>query len=336
VSAVSAVTAEGPPAAGGPQIGIFGRKADPQVVTLSEALAARGARPRVVDFFNFPRFNVGSMEGEGGAYDDINQPEPVDLGALELVHLRPACFVDEPADDAAALRDHYRRQLARLAFQLGLARTLARRVPVINPPGSFLFHRMKAHQHLLLLRHGIPTPEAVITQDEARARAFIRRHDGRVVAKPLASGAEVVLADEAFWAGDGRHLPARPFIFQRYVSGRSMRVYLLGGRIASAGELHYDPALVDWRERTTGATPWEPPPDLVAQLRRAVRLLELPCCGVDVEWDEATGRHYLLDLNPAALFVGWGRMLGLDTAGQLADYLLRVQAQGDPWLAVRE
>jgi len=329
------------PRATQPQIGVLGRKADPQVTALAAALEQRGATAHVVDFFNFPRFNLATLRERGAAtFDDVSQPAPVDLDVLDLVHLRPAVGSDlepgglPPLEGWAEVGEHYRRQIARLSFQLGLACALARRVPVINPPQAFLHHRTKAQQHLRLLRAGIPTPTAVVTCDAGVARRFIAAHDGQVVAKPLASGAEVVLADEAFWSGAGRALGARPFIFQRYVRGRSYRVYLLGGDVSSAGELFYDPALVDWRERTTGATPWEVPPSLAAELRRAVRLLDLPCCGVDLEWDEGTGRHYLLDLNPAALFVGWGHLLDIDAAGQLAGYLLEVADRGgEPWIS---
>jgi glutathione synthase/RimK-type ligase-like ATP-grasp enzyme len=316
-------------------VGIFGRRNDPQVTALQQALESQGARAHVVDFHAFPRFNLATI-GRGCQFDDIHRPQPIPVDALDLVHLRSACF-EELAPSAAAgmaaeqVTRHHREQGARLVFQLALARLLARRIPVVNPPGAFRFHRQKAHQHQLLVRHGIPTPAAVVTNDVRRARAFIEAHGERVVAKPLASGAEVVLADLAFLAANADRIRNRPFIFQRYVKGRSLRLYLLGGRIASMGVVHHDQRHVDWRERTERVERCEPDPELAHLARRAARLLDLPYCGIDVEEDAATGQRYFLDFNPSALFVGYGRLAGVDIARALASYLLAVVRRGQIW-----
>jgi len=140
-----------------------------------------------------------------------------------------------------------------------------------------------------------------------------------------------VMADDAFFAAQARRLAPRPFIFQQYVGGRSYRAYLLGGRVVSAGEILHDRAHVDWRERSRGATTVDLEPRLEEELARAVRLLDLPCAGVDIELDAPSGIYYLLDFNPSALFVGWGRMCGADVAAMIADYLLELAHGGRVW-----
>ncbi len=319
------------------RVGIFGRKADRQVTDLRDALAARGAAPVIVDFYNFPRFNLATVGEAACAYDDINLPRPAALEELDLVHLRGACFADlepdaTPADLAAVdIAAHYREQVARLSLQLGLARRLGRRVPVLNPPHAFLHHRRKAHQYALLARHGLPVPATLVTSDRASARAFCEAQPGGAVAKPLAGGAEVVLADEAFFADHAAGMARRPYIFQQYVKGRSLRAYLLGGRVVSMGELEYDRARVDWREHVTRAVPFSPTEELAARMARAARLLDMPYCGMDVEHDERTDRPYLLDFNPSALYASWARMTRTDMAGLLAAYLLGVAGGGGIW-----
>ena len=319
------------------RVGIFGRKVDRQVTDLRDALVARGAAALVVDFHNFPRFNLATVGADAFAWDDVNVPDTAALETLDLIHLRGACFADLSPDATPAeltapdIAVHYRRQVARLSLQLGLARRLARRVPVLNPPHAFLHHRRKAHQYVLLARHGLPVPDTLVTSDAASARAFCDAQPGGAVAKPLAGGAEVVWADPAFFADHVAGMARRPYIFQQYVKGRSLRAYLLGGRVVSMGELEYDRSRVDWREHVTRAIPHAPDEALAAHMARAVRLLDMPYCGMDVELDERTGNAYLLDFNPSALYASWGRMTNTDMAGLLAGYLLGVARDGDPW-----
>jgi [lysine-biosynthesis-protein LysW]--L-2-aminoadipate ligase len=321
------------------RIAILGRKIDAEVVALHAALAALGVEPLVVDFHNFPRFNLACL-GERARFDDAHVPAPIDLGALEAVHVRSACYDPWPdADDTdpgsrARLGRHGREQVAKLAFQASLASLLARRAAVLNPPAAFRFHREKGYQHALLRRHGIPTPEALVATDLEAARCFAASLGFRAVSKPLTGGAEVVVANDSYFAGCARARRSGPWMIQRLVRGRSVRMHLFGGEVASAAEILHDGARVDWRERTLGTAPFEPDAALAALAGRAVRLLDMPICGMDVEIDSATGRAYVLDLNPSALFVGYSRLTGIDMAARLARYLVSVvEHGGDAWFA---
>jgi len=317
------------------RIGIMGRRKDEHVRALAEALERAGATSVVVDFHPFPQLQLATV-AERATFDDLRQPGTVELGELDLVHLRTTCFADlddreELPSDGAEVGGYYRRELAKVAFQLALAERLSLRMPVLNPPASFRYHRQKAFLHQLLWRHSIPTPSAVGTADPGRAKAFVNGLDGRAVVKPLASGAEVVLADEPFFEDWSARELQRPYIFQQLVKGRSLRAYLLGGRLVSMAELHYDPRHVDWRERTQGVTQTTPPAELEAQMKQAVRLLDLAYCGLDIEWDEQTQRFYFLDFNPSALFLGYSRLAEVDLAQRIAEYLVDVARHGDPW-----
>ena len=317
------------------RIGIFGRRPDQHVRALAEALERAGATPVVVDFHPFPRLQLATVS-DRATFDDLRQPGTVELDELDLVHLRTTCFEDldpsgELPTEGAEVGAYYRREVTKVAFQLALAERLAQRMPVLNPPASFRYHRQKAFGHQLLLRHSIATPSAVVTADRSRAEAFVNGLEGRAVAKPLASGAEVVLADKAFFEDWAAREGQRPYIFQQLVKGRSLRAYLLGGRLVSMAELHYDPRHVDWRERTQGVTLTTPPAELEAQMKQAVRLLGLAYCGLDIEWDEQTQRFYLLDFNPSALFLGYSRLAEVDLAQRIAEYLVGVARHGETW-----
>lgn len=315
-----------------PIIGLFGRQGDPQVQTLAEALPRAGARPVVMDFHAFPRWNQASLGAEL-CFDDLRSREIHDLGDLDLVHLRTACFADLDPEaglpvDAPAVGRYYRQQVAKVAFQLALLEQLALDVPVINSPAAFRYHRQKAYQHQRLLAHSISTPSAVVTADPRCARAFVAALHGRAVAKPLASGAEVVMADEPFFDAWEARGAGRPYIFQQLVKGRAFRAYVLGGQLVSMGEIHYDQRYVDCRERTQRVSVYCPPPELEEQIRAAVRLLDMAYCGIDIEHDAHTKRFYFLDFNPSALFVGWSRLARVDMAQRIAQYLVAVVRRG--------
>ena len=321
-------------------VGVVGRKRDPQVKALAGAVRDLGARAEVVDFHNFPRFSLATVAHGAAALDDIHLPLPLDLTRLNVVHLRTVCFeeVVEPGDTppaaAARVAKHYRRQRAKVATQLALLRALSRRIPVINHPDSFVFHRSKAVQQHLLERAGVPVPRSLTTADPKRAEAFCSACPRGAVAKPQASGAEVVMADDAFFRRWQATHPRRPYLFQRYVKGASVRAYLLGGRCHSAGVVVHDARHVDWRQRTRRVEPLSLDPAVERMLARATRLLNLPYCGIDLEVQPHDGSVQVLDLNPSALFVGWSRLRQVDLAADLARYLVDVARHGDdPWFA---
>jgi glutathione synthase/RimK-type ligase-like ATP-grasp enzyme len=315
------------------RVGILGRAGNAEVCALRDALEREGATPTIVDFHGLPHLHTVTW-GDRFLFDDIKLRDPIAMRDQDAWHLRAAA--QEPMSDAAAaganretVARHHRKQVARLALQLGLARHLASRVPVINPPDAFRFHRQKAYQHTLLVRHGIPTPETVVTASVDEARAFVDRWGGRAVAKPQASGAEVVLADASFFETFALRSEGRPTMFQQYVRGSSYRAYVLGGRIVSMGHIVPEPGYVDWRERVRSVSRMRPSEVLARQVAEAVRLLDLPCCGVDIEHDEVTNNDYLLDFNPAAMFVAWSRRIGDDVPAEIARYLVACARTGE-------
>ena len=97
----------------------------------------------------------------------------------------------------------------------------------------------------------------------------------------------------------------RPFMFQQYVAGRSLRAYTLGGQVSSMGVVRSDEKRVDWRAGPVQVERVEPEEALKLQIAKAVKLLGLSFCSIDIEHDDSDGKYYLLDFNPGALFTGW-------------------------------
>jgi glutathione synthase/RimK-type ligase-like ATP-grasp enzyme len=312
------------------RIGLFGNRHDEHIKQLDHALREQNAEPVIVDLRAFPMLTLACFSArEGGRIDDIEQRGKTDLNGLQAALVRTLFFEDFPTEMASAVSarqvtTHYDEHLARLSFQKSLLLWLSRKVPTINPPHAHRYHMLKGLQHGRLMATGIPTPAAVVTSDIELARRFSREHGDLVVAKPQAGGAEVVRADDAYFAQNQRRIRERPTMFQQLVSGRSFRAYVLGGEVAASFELFHDRKHVDWRERTTAAKTCELEPDIIEHIRQATRLLQLPYCGIDLEYDARSERTYFLDFNPSALFVGASRMTGVNLAKAIASYALRV------------
>lgn len=307
-----------------PTIGIIGFKTDPHVQLLVKEIERQGSRAAIVDFYNFPRFNLLSI-GETASYDDIHINETVCFSTIDLLFIRNFAY---PFPANAGNRSQFIERGAgvrnNLAFQYSVVRMLENRIPVINNLDSTLFHRLKPYQHFVLKRHGVSVPQTLSTNNVEEIEAFLRKFPRGVIAKPGTSGAEVVMADRDFFEHNKEILRVRPFVFQQYVKGRSLRAYSLGGRIISIGEIVHDKRLVDWREKEIGIEPYEPDAALRAGIAGAVKNLNLVFCSIDLEYDAHTEQYYLLDFSPAPLFTGWSRTTKVNIAGKIADYLFGV------------
>ena len=307
-----------------PTIGIIGFKTDPHVQLLVKEIERQRARAVIVDFYNFPRFNLLSID-EAASYDDIHIDETVRFPSIDLLFLRNFAY-PFPANASNRLRfiEHSAGVRNNLVLQYSVVRMLEDRIPVINNLDSTLLHRLKSYQHFLLNAHGISVPQTLSTNNVEEIEAFLGKFPQGVIVKPGTSGAEVVMADREFFENNQEILKTRPFVFQQYVKGRSLRAYSLGGRAISIGEIIYDKRVVDWREKEIGVEPYEVKEALRAEIARAVKILNLVFCSIDIEYDTLTKKYYLLDFSPAPLFTGWSKTTKTNIAGEIADYLFRV------------
>ena len=304
-------------------IAIMGSKKDRHVTSLQLELEKRGCRVPCLDFKSFPRFSILNLFPDA-TYDDITVREILSLNKIDLLLIRniPMSIPQPVSRDSFIATTRLERNRTLLKYCTIAKYT--RKIPVVNTLEAAMYHRLKAYQYYILHRNGITVPKTLVTCSLSDARRFAEQFDDQVIAKPNASAAEVVMADERFFELNKAILPNRPFIFQQFVSGNSYRCYLLGGRVVSCGRLFFDRTHVDWREKVDRAEPCTLDSSVERELVRAVRLLQLAYCAVDIEYDRKTGKYYFLDFNPGGLFAGWSRTMGINMAAQIAEYLIEV------------
>lgn len=308
-------------------IGIIGQKKDPHVMALAAEIKKRAGKPVVIDFSHFPKFNLLALN-HISVYDDITVRDDIDSRDLDVIYIRNFGASRVRVNGKDDVRYHTSASSGVTALQFSFVNMMAARIPVINDLKAASFHRLKAYQYHLLRSKGFCVPKTCATNNRERAVKFIADEKRNAIVKPNASGAEVVKADQASFKQLTDVMPQRPFIFQQFVSGRSFRAYVLGGRIVSMGEIEFDRTFVDWRERVQRVIPYEPDKALRRDIEAAARTLQLAYCGIDIEYDNATGDYFLLDFNPSALFTGWSRLIQVNLAGQIADYLMEIIRNG--------
>lgn len=255
----------------------------------------------------------------------------IDLATVRAIWRRrpwPAARVScDPAFASAAAAQ------ARAAFDAVFCRLHdVHGVVVVNDPTRERVAEHKPLQLGLARRLGFVVPDTVITNDPARARAFIAGVEGegdRVVTKLLVPLSSTMRGDGPFVytstinADDVTALDSlrfAPQIFQRRVDKvLDVRVQVMGDVVvAGATPCTSD----DWRLDSTGRfSPW-PIDDLMADRCRALcRALGLVTGAIDLVVDDA-GAASFLEVNPAGEWGFLERDLGRGLPLALAGLLL--------------
>lgn len=282
-------------------VGIFGRRDDPQVVRAAEALEAEGGRALVVDLRAFPESLRISVSDERIAIGDAGEPASWYVRTVP----RRTLFSPEPGEPAEAER-RLRRLVAAERERHGFARGLlaelaARGATVVNPVECLEQHGSKLEQLARLRAGGVPVPRSTATNDPAQVRAF-RESAGRVVYKPLAGGALVRELGDADLAEQRLATLARaPVLFQELVPGVDVRAFVCDGRVVAAFAIVTDALDYRGREKEVDETELDEREDALAVAAAAA--LGMRFAGVDVK--RGPGGPVVLDVNPSPMFSGF-------------------------------
>lgn len=186
---------------------------------------------------------------------------------------------------------------------------------VLDPPERVRGAAHKPMQLSLARRLGLATPRTLITNDAARAHAFVTSCANGAVAKMLAgfpvyseSGEEQVVFTTALEAHHLERLEGlryAPMVFQERIAKQlELRVTVVGRQIfAAAVDSQATPgAEVDWRERGVALlrawTPYTLPADVEQKLAAYMRAIDMQYSAIDLIV-EPGGRHVFLEANPA-------------------------------------
>jgi glutathione synthase/RimK-type ligase-like ATP-grasp enzyme len=300
---------------------------DVDAIPVLDLLAARGATVQAIDLSDWPgraglAFDPGEGSGECWLLPRHGPPvRAADITAVWWRSTRP--FVTHPGlsagDTAFAVRQTWE------ALQGFWASLPAR---YVNQPWRNEIASHKAHQLPLAERCGLRVPQTLITNDVARAQAFVAAARGAPVIHKSLHATPVDwhptrLLTEAERA-DLSAVRLAPVILQEFVEGVDLRVYAVGDRLFAAEiDARATGSPEDFRTVFAEArvAPCALPPPVEAGVRRLMAELGIVYGAIDLRRRD-DGEHLFLEVNPAGLWRFVEERIGLPISGAIADLLL--------------
>ncbi|WP_020620292.1 ATP-grasp domain-containing protein [Paenibacillus daejeonensis] len=312
-------------------IGIIGAERERHCLYLAEEIERQGGQAMILDTINQEAFPL-SLSSAGQQYGSGYRDQ--ELEDTRVYYLR-ALFLPTPAFDATPIEEQiqeegyiaYAAQRERYAAWLSFLKCLPLHGKLlVNPVDTLLIHFAKPYQIEALRQAGIPVPETLVTSSRDRVLAFAQSR--QVVYKPVAGGAHCRLLEPEDLVPERldtlRHAPA---IFQEYIQGRDVRVFVLDGKAIAAFELESDE--VDYRLGGQGIRAISIPDEIASMCVAACSRLNLLFSGVDLK-RRPDGSYVLIECNPSPMFEGFDRHAVEPIVTTLARYLLseaRIRAQ---------
>ena len=204
-------------------------------------------------------------------------------------------------------------------------------VPVWNSARAVERCVDKSATGFLLLRAGVPTPDAWVVEGLDAARAVVRAHGGSgggtLVAKPLfgAQGRGLCLVEREADLPPAAEMGGVYYLQRRVVTAgegfHDHRLLMVGGALAGAMTRRSEDWVTNMR-RGARAEPLVPDEEMVAVAKASAAAVGADCAGVDLLRDR-DGRLWVLEVNSMPGWRGLQGVVGHRIAGRVAAGLLR-------------
>jgi glutathione synthase/RimK-type ligase-like ATP-grasp enzyme len=282
---------------------VCGGLADPITRFLCDRLKGYGTAYRLVDQQVFPRgYNVNCRWQKDTLTGWIAAPAwSIDFEEISGVYVRylnPALRMTENLDRPATNQAlHAENDLALESIFACLP------CPIVNRFAAGSSNESKPYQALLIRRSGLRIPWTLVTTDQAAARQFYDKFEGRVIYKSLSGksiGTRLLTTDRLPRLFRNPGLPVQ---LQEFISGVDIRVHVVANQVIATRILS---KAVDYRfaKRENGSIQMEEifVPEAVA--KDCVRLTEecgLLFSGIDLK-ETPAGEFYCFEVNPSPGF----------------------------------
>ncbi|MFC0396449.1 ATP-grasp domain-containing protein [Paenibacillus mendelii] len=306
-----------------PKIGIIGARNERHCIYLADELRQQGAEPLIMDNTLLQPFPLTLWPGKNSYHTHEREHS---LEEMHAFYLR-ALFLPTPAFDARAVEAQireegyvaYAAQRERYATWLSWLKCLPLQDKLlVNPVDTLLLHFAKPYQLEMLRQASIPVPDTLVTGNGAHVRAFANRRS--IVYKPVAGGAHCQqLTEQDLQPERLEALAQAPVLFQEFVEGQDIRVFVLDSQVIAAFEIESEG--IDYRTGSAKVTPVSITDELSDLCIRACKTLGLVFSGVDLK-QRSDGSVILIECNPSPMFEGFDRHAHIPIVSQLARFLI--------------
>ena len=306
------------------RIGVIGGVTEKHSVYMKQLLESMGVDVLLIDTLNFPErvnFSFGDkLKYQNEEIDDIKS-----FYVRTIFYNEPPYYLEEVREgkpiDLDGWYSNYTAERERQAFLGSWVRTLALEGrTVVNNISTFQLHYLKPYQIAILRKQGIVLPKTLVTNSKEELLKF-RNEVKEVVYKAVAGGSACRKMTDDDWKDERLdRLQYAPVIFQDYIDGDNIRVYILDHKIISCNVINTDE--VDYRGYEKSVEPVSIPEDVQKMCIKAADICGYTFTGIDIK-RTTDNRYVLIECNPSAMFLGVDYRTGDNISGQLAEYLIK-------------
>lgn len=304
-----------------------------------EAILAKGGKVTLWQTSDFPSVAGESVLFEGGDRTVIVTGPETEMShdSFQAVWRRRPSF----AIDWAKVHPSDRRfvEVENNIFRRSILGLIARDAFWVNPPDAAISAGYKMLQHGAAAELGLKCPDTLYSNDPSQIRAFIRRHNGEIIYKPLRG---------LPWQGTNSHwtsftsrltedqlveddlLRSAPGIYQQLIpKSFELRVTVMGRCVMAAKIDSQDTerGKLDWRRapEEIKATPFDLPDHISALCLRLMEKIGIVfgCFDFIVT---PRGDYVFLEVNEAGQFLFLEKQAGLPLLDRFSDFLLSGRA----------
>lgn len=305
------------------KVGIIGSAKERHCLYLSKEIESQGGVPVLLDNAPVLDFPLSLRIGRQGFEAEAQRQS---LADLSVCYMR-ALFLPSPVLDTEAINEQieqdgytaYAAERERYATWLSWLQCLPLQDKLlVNPVDTLLLHFAKPYQLEMLRRAGVSIPETLVTGHADRVLEFAGSRE--LVYKPVAGGALCRKLEEEDKQPDRlATLANAPVLFQEYVPGKDIRVFVLDGEVISAFEVCGEG--IDYREGPTEVKPVTLNKEVESMCIHACQALGLVFSGVDLK-QRSDGTIVLIECNPSPMFEGFDRAAPFPIVSRLAAFLI--------------
>lgn len=172
---------------------------------------------------------------------------------------------------------------------------------VINPARADIT-TIKPFQLSLMKKNGIPIPDTIITNSSDEVIEFAKKYE-KIIYKPLTAGATVRLLEKKDLTEERLSLLRNsPVMFQEFIPGENMRVYVVEDEIASCGIIHTEDE-IDFRRGEKEIEQIKLDSKIEEMCIKAAQVCGLLFTAIDFKKNST--KTTLLELNHSPMFYGY-------------------------------